>query len=117
MPARNYKTEFGLAIEIYSVLIFMLNNGVIWPVNMKPQNRQMHGQISPRRVCNPCGYTMKMSSRYHRLLIYDVKRNSKIDGMGPFKLLTVLPDYNILHMKGIVAKQPSHSFKGFRKTK
>ena len=27
----------------------------------------------PRRSCNPCGYTMKMSSRYHRLLIYDEK--------------------------------------------
>ena len=33
----------------------------------------MHGQISPTRACNPCGYTMKMSSRYNRLLIYDVK--------------------------------------------
>ena len=32
----------------------------------------------------PCGYTMKISSRYHRLLIYDVKRTNKIDGMGPF---------------------------------
>ena len=53
---------------------------------MKPQNKQMHGRISPRRACNPCGYTMKMSSRYHRLLIYDVKRTTKIDGMGPFKV-------------------------------
>ena len=26
-----------------------------------------------------------MSSRYHRLFIYDVKRTTKIDGMGPFK--------------------------------
>ena len=78
---------------------------------------QMYCQISPRRACNPCVYTMKTSSRYHRLMIYDVKRNSKIDGMGPFKLLAVLPDYNILHMKGLVAKQPSHSFKIFRKTK
>ena len=25
-----------------------------------------------------------MSSRYHRLLIYDIKRTTKIDGMGPF---------------------------------
>ena len=39
----------------------------------KPQNKQMHGRISPRRACNPCGYTMKMISWYHRLLIYDVK--------------------------------------------
>ena len=45
----------------------------------------MHGRISPRRACNPCGYTIKMSSRYPRLLIYDVKRTTKIDGMGPFK--------------------------------
>ena len=44
----------------------------------------MHGRISPRRACNPCGYTMKMSSRYHRLLIYDVKCTTKIDGMGSF---------------------------------
>ena len=28
---------------------------------------------------------MKMSSMYHRLLIYDVKRTTKIGGMGPFK--------------------------------
>ena len=36
----------------------------------------MHGRISPRRVCNPCGYTM----------IYDVQRTTKIDGMGPFNI-------------------------------
>ena len=53
---------------------------------MKPQNMQMHCQISLRRKCNPCGYTMKMSSRCHRLLIYDVKRTNEIDGMGPFKI-------------------------------
>ena len=29
---------------------------------LKPQNKQMYGQISPRRACNICGYTMKMSS-------------------------------------------------------
>ena len=38
----------------------------------KLQNKQMHGRISPRRACNPCGYTIKMNSRDHRLLIYDV---------------------------------------------
>ena len=27
-----------------------------------------------------------MSSSYHRLLIYDVKRTTKIDGMGPLIL-------------------------------
>ena len=53
---------------------------------MKPQNKRMHCRISPRRACNPCGYTMKMSSRYHRLLIYDVKRTTEIDGMGPFNI-------------------------------
>ena len=37
----------------------------------------MHGQISLKRMCNPCGYLMKMSSRYHRLLIYDVERTTK----------------------------------------
>ena len=44
----------------------------------------MHGRISAKRACNSCGFTIKMSSRYHRLLIYDVKRTTKIDGMGPF---------------------------------
>ena len=38
-------------------------------------------------MCNLFGYTMKISSRYHRLLIYDVKRATKIDCMGPFKRL------------------------------
>ena len=51
---------------------FMLNNVAICPVNTKPQNKHMHCQISPRRTCNPCGYT-KISSMYHRLLIYDAK--------------------------------------------
>ena len=60
----------------------MLNDSAIWLVNTKPQNKQMHGRISPRRACYPCGYTMKMSSRYHRLLIYDVNTTSKIGGMG-----------------------------------
>ena len=82
MPARNYKAQFGLAIKIYSVYIFILNNSAIWLVNTKPQNKQMHCRISPRRTCNPCGYSM---NRYHRLLIYDVKRTTKIDSMGPFK--------------------------------
>ena len=44
----------------------------------------MHGRISRRRTCNTCGYKMKMRSRYHRLLIHDVKRKTEIDGMGPF---------------------------------
>ena len=44
----------------------------------------MHDRILPSRACNTCEYTMNMSSRYHRLLIYDVKRTTKIDGMSPF---------------------------------
>ena len=38
---------------------------------------------------------MKMSSRYHRLLIYDVKRTTKIDGMGPFKFQSRYDENNI----------------------
>ena len=49
----------------------------------------MHGRILPRRAYNSCDFTMKMSFRYHRLLIYDVKQTTKIDGMGPFKPLTL----------------------------
>ena len=50
----------------------------------------MHGRILPRSACNSCGFTMKMSSRYHRLLIYDVKRTTKIDGMGPFDIKSLV---------------------------
>ena len=78
MPARNYKAQCGHAK-------FILNNSAIWLVNTKPQNMQIHCRISPRRTCNPCGNTMKISSRYHRLLIYDVKRNSEIDVWVPLK--------------------------------
>ena len=46
----------------------------------------MHCRISPRRMCNPSGFIMLFSSSYHRLLINEVKRNSKIDGMGLFKM-------------------------------
>ena len=73
MHARNYKAQFGLAIKIYSVKILILNNSAIWLVNTKPQNKQMHCQISPRRTCNPCGCTIKISYRYHRRLFNDVK--------------------------------------------
>ena len=54
---------------------------------MKLENKQMHCRFSPRRMCNPCGYTMKISFRYHRILIYDVKRTTKIDGKGPFNII------------------------------
>ena len=65
MPARNYKAQSDLAIiiEIY------MDNSAIWPVNMKPQNKQTHCQISPRSACNSCGNTRKISS----MLIYGVK--------------------------------------------
>ena len=59
----------------------------MWLVNRNHKiSKCIHGRILPRRACNSCGYTMKMSSRYHRLLIYDVKRTTKKDGMGPFKV-------------------------------
>ena len=68
-----------------------------YPVYLVDRNflvqKYMHIRISPRKACNPCGYTMKISSRYHRLLIYDIKRTTKLDGMGPFKV--VYFDYNI----------------------
>ena len=87
LPAWNYKAQFGLGIKIYSVQILILNNSAIWQVNMKPQNKQTHSRILHRSTCNRCGNTMKISSRYHRLLIYDVKRTTKIDGMGPFNCM------------------------------
>ena len=79
----NCKAQFGLAVKIYLVLRLMLNKTAIWLVNMESQNTQ----ISPRRTCNPCGSTMLISSRYHRLLTNNVKvkKNSKKDNMGPLK--------------------------------
>ena len=56
----------------------------------------MHCRILPRRACNPCGYAMKMSSWYHRLLIYDVKLTTKIGGMGPFIVsVSLLYNYSL----------------------
>ena len=63
-----------------------MNNSAVWLVNTKPQNKQMYWRFSPRRTCILCSCTMKISLRYHRLLIYDVKRTAKIDGMDPFKV-------------------------------
>ena len=62
-----------------------MNNSAIWLVNRKPQNWEMHCRISPRRMRKSGDHTLKISSRYHRLLFYDVKRTTKIDGLGPFK--------------------------------
>ena len=43
-------------------------------------------EISLRRTSKPFGFTMKkISSRGQRNLICIVKRNTKTDGMGPFK--------------------------------
>ena len=53
----------------------------------------MHCQISPRKTCNPCGCTMKISSRCHRLLFYEVKRTTRIDGMGPFNNVSVIANF------------------------
>ena len=39
---------------------------------------------------------MKMSSRYHKVLIYDVKWTTKIDGMGPFNVKLSSPKENLL---------------------
>ena len=49
-------------------------------------------------MCNPCGNTIKISLRYHRLLIYDVKRTTKIDGMDPFNFSgrLMIPDDLVL---------------------
>ena len=43
-----------------------------------------------------------MSSRYHRLLIYDVKRTTKIDGMGPFN---VPPNANYVNCAILLIKR------------
>ena len=53
----------------------------------------MHCQISPRKTCNPCGCTMKISSWCHRLLFYEVKRTTRIDGMGPFNNVSVIANF------------------------
>ena len=83
----SYKAQFGLAIKIYTVWIFILNSSAIWLVNTKPQNKEMHFRFSPRRTCNQHGYTKKISSRYRRLLIHDEKTAALIDGRGPLHML------------------------------
>ena len=71
----------------YTLLEIFILNSAIWLINRKRQNRQMHGRISHRRTCNQCGYTMKISSMYQRLLNANVKRTTELDGMGPLKIL------------------------------
>ena len=41
--------------------------------------------ITSRTKWKPCRFTMKSNYRGHRLLVNVVKRNTKIDGMGPLK--------------------------------
>ena len=54
----------------------------------------MHLQIKKRDVgfdkLKCVGFTMKISSRGHRLLIYIVKRNTRTVGMGPSKVLKTI---------------------------
>ena len=57
----------------------------IWLLN---KELQICIYISPRRTCTLCGFTMKISSRGQRHFIYNVKRNTKRDGMGPFNEAT-----------------------------
>ena len=86
MPARNCKAQFGLAIKIFSVEIFILNNSAICQVNMNRTISKCTSKFHPEK-CATHMVTMKMSSRYHNLLIYDVKRRpTNIDGMGPFNI-------------------------------
>ena len=49
-----------------------------------------------RKKCNPCGFTMDISSNRCMLLIYDAKRNTEIGGIGPFdssNCYTVINNY------------------------
>ena len=57
-------------------------------LNKELHNMYIHCRISPRRTCTLCGFTMKISSRGQRHFIYNVKRNTKRDGMGPFNEAT-----------------------------
>ena len=86
-PVRNLVlSNFGLAIKTFPGKVFILNESAIWLFNKELHNTQIHCLISLSRTCRPCGFTMTISSRGHRRLIYIVKRNTKTDGMGPFKV-------------------------------
>ena len=63
----------------------MLNESTIWIVNKESHNTQIHCRILPRRTCKPCGFIVKISSKGKSHLVYIAKRNTKTDGMGPFK--------------------------------
>ena len=60
----------------------------------------------------PCSFTMKISSRGLKLLIYIVKRNTKTDGMGPLKIVTRNTEINdiglfkiLIHNQGIAVNR------------
>ena len=63
---------------------FILDNSAIWLVNQNHKISKCMAEFYPEERANPCGFTIKMSSTYHRLLIYDVKRTTKIDSMGMY---------------------------------
>ena len=68
MPARNYKAQSGLAIKIEIYIEY----SAIWLVNVKNKMSKCIAKFHPEERAT-FGYTMKTSSMYHRLLIYDVK--------------------------------------------
>ena len=70
----------------------MLNQGAIRLISK-------HCRILPIITCRPCGFTMKISSRGHRLLNYIVKRNSKTDGLGPFNAYNLNGSTTFLNAK------------------
>ena len=74
----------------------------------------MHCRYSPRRTCNPCGYSMKISFMYQRSLIYDVKINAKIDGMGPFSIIPSI-SMGIVHFSELLQNilQPNIDFDNY----
>ena len=93
----------------YTLLEIFILNSAIWLINTKPQNRQMHGRISHRRTCSQCGYTMKISSMYHRLLNANVKRTTELDGMGPLKILHEMNVIELMSILSILERIPRMS--------
>ena len=71
MPARNYKAQSDLAITIEIYIEYR----AIWLENTKPQNKQMHCRISPRRAC--MWLYNENQFLHHRLLIFDAKLPTK----------------------------------------
>ena len=59
--------------------------------------RKIKCQIKPRSF-QSSDLLMKIDSRGHRFLINNVKRNTKIDGMGPFKSICFIECDYVQHM-------------------